>query len=97
MKQFFLKMLLLVPIPIMILGFNLSIDPVHLTDTGRYEYGIAQLILDGKSVTNITTPDEAALLTFYVAGLDARKDVLVFGSSRSELIHASLFSRDVIS
>ncbi len=91
MKRFWLKILLLVPLPIIVIGFNWFVDPVHLRHAGQYEHGIAQLILDDHRVTNILNPNEEAYIKFIVDGSKTRKDVLVFGSSRSKLIHADSF------
>ncbi|HUI08008.1 MAG TPA: hypothetical protein VL486_13500 [Verrucomicrobiae bacterium] len=91
MKRFWLKTLLLVPVPLMVVGFNWFVDPVHLRNADQYEYDIAQLVLDGKRVTNISNPNEAAYIKFFVDGLKTRKDVLVLGSSRSKLIRSDSF------
>src|SRR5271170_1729136 len=91
MKQFWLKLLLLLPIPLLVIGFNWLVDPVHLRNADEYEYGIARLILQGKPVTNISNPNEAVYLKHYVEGLTDRKEVLVLGSSRSKLIRADSF------
>jgi hypothetical protein len=90
-KQFFLKLLLLAPIPLLVIGLNWVIDPVHLKDAEQYERGIAQLILAGKNVTNIWNPDEEAYLKAYIDNLQQRKDVLILGSSRSKLIRSDSF------
>jgi hypothetical protein len=90
-KRFYGRIALLIPVPLLVLGFNFFVDPVHLVHPGRYEEGIARLVLQGKNVTNIWNPNEATYLRSYVTGLQSRKDVLIFGSSRSKLIRASSF------
>src|SRR4051812_33200476 len=92
MRLFFIKLLLVVPLVVAVLAFNIFVDPVHLTDSGEYERGIAQLILSNKSVTNINHPNEEAYLIAYIDGLRERKDVLVLGSSRSKLIRSTAFA-----
>jgi len=92
MKRFWLKILLLVPLPLIVVGFTWFVDPVHLRNADQYEYGIARLILDGKRVTNISNPNEAAYIKFVVDGLKTRKDVLVLGSSRSKLLRSDSFA-----
>jgi hypothetical protein len=92
MRKFIIKLLLVAPLVIAVLGFNIFVDPVHLTDSGQYERGIAKLILSSQSVTNITNPNEEAYLTTYIDGLREKKDVLVLGSSRSKLIRSTAFS-----
>ncbi len=92
MKRFWLKILLLVPLPLIVVGFNWFVDPVHLRDADQYEYGIVRLILEGKHVTNISNPNEAAYIKFVVDGLKTRKDVLVLGSSRSKLLRSDSFA-----
>src|SRR5690242_17467393 len=91
MRKFLIKLLLVAPLVITVLAFNIFVDPVHLTDSGEYERGIAQLILSNKSVTNISHPNEEVYLTAYIEGLHERKDVLVLGSSRSKLIRSTAF------
>jgi hypothetical protein len=91
MRRFYLRVLLLLPVPLMVVGFNYFVDPVHLVHPDRYEEGIARLVLQGNNVTNIWNPNEASYLRSFVAGLQSKKDVLVFGSSRSKLIRANSF------
>ncbi len=91
MKRFWINLLLLLPVPLLVIGFNWFVDPVHLRNPDAYEHGIAHLVLAGKRVTNISNPNEAAFLEFVIAGLPARKEVLVFGSSRSKLIRSDSF------
>src|ERR1041385_7536359 len=91
MKNFFGKLLLLLPLPLLVIGYNWFIDPVHLRDSEQYEYGIARQILAGQRVTNISHPNEEAFIKFIVDGSKSRRDVLVFGSSRSKLIRADVF------
>jgi hypothetical protein len=91
MKRFALKLLLLLPMPVMVLAFNWFVDPVHLRDSAKYESGIAQLILHGNNVTNIYYPNEGVYQELYISGLQTRKDVIVLGSSRSKLIRSDLF------
>ena len=53
MKTFCAKLLLLLPLPLLVIGYNWFIDPVHLRDAEQYEYGIAHHILNGQRVTKL--------------------------------------------
>lgn len=90
-RRFFLKLLLIIPVFFLVFGFNWFVDPVHLRDANQYEQGIAQMILAEKNVTNIWNPNEAVYLEAFIEGLPQRKEVLVFGSSRSKLLRSDSF------
>ncbi len=92
MKAFILKSLCFIPLLTVVIGINLVTKPYHLNNSEKYSYSIAHLLLDGNNVTNIFQPDDAAIVTDYIQGLNQRKDILVFGSSRSRLIRSSFFS-----
>jgi hypothetical protein len=91
MKQFSLRLLLLLPILLGMVLTSWIVDPDHVRDPEGYERGIARLLLDGKPVTNITQADEAGILQYYFADLTAIPDVLVIGSSRTKLLRADSF------
>ena len=91
MKQFSLRLLLLLPILLGMVLTSWIVDPDHVRDPEGYERGIARLLLDGKPVTNITQADEAGILQYYFADLTAIPDVMVIGSSRTKLLRADSF------
>lgn len=70
---------------------NYYFDPANLFNDRTYEAGIAQMLLDGRNVANITDYDERLLQKFYVSGLPQAKEVLVLGSSRAMNIGENLF------
>lgn len=92
--KFLKKLLLLLPIPLIILSFNYFIDPAHLYQDGKYEKGIAKLLLGGKNVANLSNYDERLLQKFLINGLSTRKDVVVIGSSRAMQISSDLFPKE---
>ena len=94
MKNFFLKMLLFVPVPILIIGINYSIDPAHLFSGGKFERGLAQLLLEKQDIKGIANFDDRLVQKFYLAGCTERKDVIVLGSSRSIHLGSEFFPRE---
>jgi len=91
MKRFSLRLLLIVPILLGMVLTSWFVDPDHVRDPDGYERGIARLLLEGKPVTHINQPDEAAILQNYFSGLTGTPDVLVVGSSRTKLLRADSF------
>ncbi len=92
MKLFWLKICGLLPVFGLIILFNQLALPYHMNDTEKYSYTVAGYLLAGKNVTNLWQPDDAAIVTRYIEGLNAKKEILVFGSSRSRLIRSDFFS-----
>ena len=91
MKQFLLKILLFLPIPIIFISINYIFDPAHVFKNGQYEKGIASLSLEGKNITNISEYDERIVRKYYIEGLQTKKDLLVIGSSRLLTIRSEHF------
>jgi len=91
MKKFSLKTALLVPLIGFVMVINYRMDPAHLFQGDRYELGIADLLLGGHNVANVSNYDDRLVQKFYIEGLDKKKDILVFGSSHAMVIHSSLF------
>jgi len=91
MKRFASRLLLLLPILVAMVLTSWFVDPDHVRDPDSYERGIAQLLLDGKGVTNISYPDEAAIMTWYFDGRADAADVVVLGSSRTKLLRSASF------
>jgi len=66
-------------------------DPAHLFSGEEYERGIAEILLTGTNVANMSDYNERLLQKFYISGLTQPKDIIVLGSSRSMQLSSSLF------
>ena len=91
MRNLVKKMLFLMPIPLSMLAVSLAGDPAHLFSQGRYEKGIASILLQHKNAEGIANCDERLVQRYYAQGTACSSDVLVLGSSRSLLIGSRLF------
>jgi len=70
---------------------NYCVDPAQLFSDGNYEQGVADILLSGNNVTNVSNYDERLLQKAYINNLKRGNDVIVFGSSRSMHIRSHLF------
>jgi hypothetical protein len=91
MKEFVLKILLLLPIIFLAIIVNLTQDPANLFSGSQYEQGIASLLLQGSNVKNVSNYDERLVQKYYVNGLTQPKDIVVLGSSRAMMIRSDIF------
>lgn len=91
MRKFFIKICLFLPVPLLLIGVNYFIDPANLFKSIKYEKGIAEILLKGLNVANISNWDERLVQKYYIEGLREKKDIVVFGSSRAMEINAQLF------
>lgn len=91
MKKFIVKLLLFLPVFIIVVLINLTYDPAHLFDGGKYEKELANYLLEGKNVANVTNYDVKLMQKYYVEGLESKKDLIVLGSSRSLSLKQNLF------
>lgn len=90
MRTFLGKLVLMLPLGVAIVIFNLWVDPASLFhQAGKQQ--IAAYMLEGLNVTNIYHHDKRQSLRYYAAGLDEPRGTLVFGSSRPMLIDSSFF------
>jgi hypothetical protein len=91
MMKFSLKIALLTPLIGFVMVLNYRMDPAHLFQGDKYEMGIADLLLAGHNVANVSNYNDRLVQKFYIEGLNKNKDILVFGSSHAMVIHAELF------
>jgi hypothetical protein len=96
MKKFLFKLFLLSPIVIGVTLINFCVDPAHLFHAYahkpyEYEKKIADILLKGNNVTNISDYNERVVQKDYIEGQKDIKDVVVIGSSRSMAIRSRLF------
>ncbi len=96
MKALLLRLLLLAPMGLLLVGVNYLVDPANLFSGGTYERGVAALLTRGQNVTNLRNFDERLLQKFSIQGLSQRPPVLVVGSSRAMLIGENLFPKGTL-
>ena len=75
---------------------NYCVDPAQLFSGGNYEQGVADILLSGNNVANVSNYDERLLQKAYVNNLKRRNDVIVLGSSRSMQIKSHLDRKSVV-
>ena len=92
MKKLLLRLCLFIPILLIIVVVNFTVDPANLYSGEAYITGIAKIILSGKNVANVENYDERLLQKKYIEGLRQAKNVIVLGSSRSMQISSAQFS-----
>lgn len=94
MKQFLIKTIF---ISILILGTLISVnyfgDAARLFSVG-YEKRIADIILSGINVTNISNYDERLFQKELITSMEHSPDVVILGSSRTMLINKDYFNKN---
>ncbi len=70
---------------------NYFVDPAQIFSVGNYEQGVADILLSGNNVANVSNYDERLMQKAYVNNLKRRNDVIVLGSSRSMELRSHLF------
>lgn len=83
--------MLFTPILLLIGIFNYAVDPAYLFKPKVYEKGLADMLLNKRTITNVTNYNERIMQKFYIMGLQERKDLIVMGSSRAFLIGNTIF------
>jgi hypothetical protein len=91
MRPFLLKLLCFLPIPLIVMGVNYTVDPANLFSQGAYERTMARLVLQGRHVLTSADYDDRAFIKAYMDGATQAPEVLVIGSSRAKPIHADWF------
>ncbi len=71
--------------------FNYLVDPANMFKPHEYESGIAEILISNKNVANISNYDERLVQKYLVEKSNQKRDVLIFGSSRSMGISGYLF------
>jgi len=89
--KFIKKIMFLLPILFVIIGFNYFVDPANIFRGEKYYEKIVGYLLEGKNVGNMTNYDERLLQREYIKGLSERREIAVLGSSRSLQIASSAF------
>lgn len=92
MKKFLLKIIFLLPIPLIVIAVNFFVDPASLYRNRGYEAAIAQLLLSGENVAHGQGYfDDRLLQRYCIEGFSKKKKVILLGSSRSMTIGSNLF------
>jgi len=96
MKKFFFKLICLLPVLIGVGVVNFLGDPAHLfhsptQEAYEYEEQIADFLIHGKNVTQISNFNERMFQKLYIENQPKKKDMVVIGSSRSMAIRSSFF------
>lgn len=85
------RLLLLLPCFLALVLTNWFVDPAHLRSPDAYEKGIAEMLTQGKAVTNVVNDDASAILEYSIRGQTSAPDVLLLGTSKSKGIHSDFF------
>lgn len=89
MKNFLIKGLYFLPIPLVILAVNYYVDPANLFDS-KYERGIVNHLVRGDNVTNILNYDERLVQSYFIKKMSKCPSIIALGSSRVMLINSSV-------
>lgn len=79
------------PFALLLVSVNYFVDPAQIFNRNHYEQGVAEILLKGSNVANVSNRDERFLQKHYIAGLQKKKDIIVLGSSRSLQIRSASF------
>ncbi len=97
------KLIYLLPVLAILVGVNYTVDPAHLFshDTtvnveDDYEKVMVKMLGDGYNVTNVENYNERLFQKYFVESLKEAPNVLVLGSSKSQLIGETFWGNGVI-
>ncbi|MCI5057044.1 MAG: DUF1574 domain-containing protein [Flavobacteriales bacterium] len=90
--QRFINKIIFISLPILILLFTVNYfgDAARIFDT-EYEKKMAEILMNGSYVTNISNYDERVFQKELINSLNNAPEVLVLGSSRTMLINSEYF------
>lgn len=83
MKLFFNKIFLFFPLLLIVVSINYYIDPAKVFQMGHYEFNLANHLLKGENVANVSNYDDRLLQKYYILDYHSFIDTIVLGSSRS--------------
>jgi hypothetical protein len=89
MKHLIIRLVFLLPIPLIIMSVNYFVDPANIFRK-NYTSGIVDYLMQGYHVTNIGNCNERLLQKNYINRLERCPAEIVFGSSRAILIGESM-------
>ena len=103
MKKFILKLILLIPVLLIVVLINYTVDPANLfrnthsnQDSLSYEEQIVAYLSEGYNVTNVESYNERIFQKSFIESLQDVPEIAVFGSSRSQLIDETFYSQKLI-
>lgn len=79
------------PLLVLLAMVNWFADPAQILKAGHYEQGMAEILLKGLNVANISNYDERLVQKHYISGLAEKRDVIVLGSSRTMQVNSAFF------
>src|SRR3989338_6442097 len=85
------KVLLLLPILLVMTGFNYFMDPAGLFRGNDYYEGLAGILLKGNNISNLVNYDDRLLQKYLIEGLPEKKGIVLLGSSRVMQISSDFF------
>jgi hypothetical protein len=93
MKKLFINLCFFIPLLLLVMFVNYSVDMVGLFKSKEFEMKMADALLEGSNITDLKIPDfdDRMLQKFWIEKLKAKRDIAVFGSSRAMLISEDLF------
>jgi hypothetical protein len=95
LRTFLSRVLFYVPLPILVIAINLYVDPAHIIRRETYVTHVAQLMLEGKTVSNVLNFDERLLQKLLILSRTQTPDIINLGSSSSQFIRPSFFNNKV--
>lgn len=84
-------MLIVLPVELLVILVNYRVDPANIFSSKEYVSGIANILLKGHNVDNVSNYDERLLQQQMIGGIDHTPDVVVLGSSRIMEVGAEFF------
>jgi hypothetical protein len=91
MNRFISRSLFLIPALLSMVLTNWVVDPEHIRAPEAYERGIAEMLTQGKNVTNVVVADASAILDYTIRGQTSAPDVLLLGTSKSKVVGSDFF------
>lgn len=91
MNRFLSRALLLLPALAGMLLANWIVDPDHIRAPEAYERGVAQMLNEGRNVTNVVVADASVILDYSIRGLTRAPDVILLGTSKSKVVSSDFF------
>jgi hypothetical protein len=91
MRRVLPQILFALPLLAAVFLTNWFVDPAHLRDPDAYQRGVADMLLQGKAVTNVSNDDTSAVLEYSIRGQTSAPDVLLLGTSKSKVIGSDFF------
>lgn len=103
MRKFLLKLLFLLPIPIIVIVTNYVVDPANLfrntmteNDGKTHEDQMVNYIAQQYNATNVGSYNERLFNKAFINSMTGSPDIAVFGSSKAQLIDDTFFDEQLV-